>query len=183
MILVFPNVYSMTNNWHDSMTWLRKIIWQKLFQRLPEITVIRPSRTTPYNPMSKGLCERMSKTIINMLEALPKCFKSNRKNHAKYWYLYKIILKENLQILPLSPPPPEYKVNNIEHKIVNKITPMMRAVIKILLLSQLQLLEKKSKKNLHIRHPRSTIISERLMVDRGSNSLVYNAIIFLCICD
>lgn len=139
--------------------------------------------SNPLQPNEQGIVWENEQNNHKYVGSSAKMFKSNRKNHAKYWHLCKIILKENLQILPLSPPPPEYKVNNIEHKIVNKITPMMRTVIKILPLSQLQLLEKKSKENLHIRHPRSTIISERLMVDRGSNSLVYNAIIFLCICD
>ena len=55
----------------------------KLFQRLSEITGIKPSRTTPYHPMGNGLCERMNRTILNMLKTLPKSFKSNWKDHIK----------------------------------------------------------------------------------------------------
>ena len=55
----------------------------KLFQWLSEITDVKPSPTTPHHPMGNGLCERMNRTIINMLKTLPTTFKSNWKNLIK----------------------------------------------------------------------------------------------------
>ena len=55
----------------------------KLFKRLEELTGIKQSRTTPYHPMGNGHCERMNRTIINMLKTLEQKYKSNWKNHIK----------------------------------------------------------------------------------------------------
>ena len=55
----------------------------KLFQRLSEITGVKPFRTTPYHPMGNRLSERLNRTIINILKTLPTTFKSNWKNHIK----------------------------------------------------------------------------------------------------
>ena len=55
----------------------------KNFERLPEITGVKPSQTTPYDPMGNRLCERMNRTVITMLKTLPTTFKFNWKNHIK----------------------------------------------------------------------------------------------------
>ena len=55
----------------------------KLFQWLSEITDVKPSPTTPHHPMGNGLCERMNRTIINILKTLPTTFKANWKNLIK----------------------------------------------------------------------------------------------------
>ena len=46
----------------------------KLFERLSEITVIKPLKTTPYNPMGDRLCKRMNQMLLNMLKTLPEKF-------------------------------------------------------------------------------------------------------------
>ena len=55
----------------------------KLFKRLSEITCNKPSLTTIYHPMGNRLCERMNRTIINVLKTVPATCKSNWKNHIK----------------------------------------------------------------------------------------------------
>ena len=55
----------------------------KLFKRLSQITDVKPSQTTPYHPLGNGLCEKMNRTITNMLKALPATFKTNWKNNIK----------------------------------------------------------------------------------------------------
>ena len=46
----------------------------KLVKRLSEITVIKPSKATPYNPMGDRLCKRMNQMLLNMLKTLPEKF-------------------------------------------------------------------------------------------------------------
>ena len=55
----------------------------KLFKRLEELTGIKRSRTTPYHPMGNGHCERMNRTIINILKTLEQKYKNNWKNNIK----------------------------------------------------------------------------------------------------
>ena len=54
-----------------------------LFKRMYGITGIQKSRTTPYDPMGNGQCERMNRTILNMLKTLPENYKVNWKDHVK----------------------------------------------------------------------------------------------------
>ena len=56
----------------------------KLWKRLQELSGIKPSQTTPYHPMGNGQCERMNRTIINMLKTLNKNQKDNWKEHIKH---------------------------------------------------------------------------------------------------
>ena len=53
----------------------------KVFKQLEELIGIKQSRTTLYHPMGNGHCNRMNKSIINMLKILQEKYKSNRKNH------------------------------------------------------------------------------------------------------
>lgn len=46
-----------------------------LFKHLSETTDVKPSRTTPYHPTGNGLCERMNRTIFNLLRTLSTNFK------------------------------------------------------------------------------------------------------------
>lgn len=59
----------------------------KLWHRLQQLSGIQPSRTTPYHPMGNGQCERMNRTIINMLKTLDKTQKANWKDHIKHLML------------------------------------------------------------------------------------------------
>ena len=55
----------------------------KLFHRLKQHSGIASSRTTPYHPMGNGQCERMNRTIINMMKTLSDKYKSSWKDHVK----------------------------------------------------------------------------------------------------
>ena len=60
----------------------------KLFQRLPEITIIKPSRTAPNHLMANSLCKKINSEVLNMLKSLPIILKSNSKNHKKQKIAY-----------------------------------------------------------------------------------------------
>ena len=49
----------------------------KLWDKLHQLAGIKKSQTTPYHPMGNGQCERINRTIINMLKTLSKVQKSN----------------------------------------------------------------------------------------------------------
>ena len=55
----------------------------KLFKRLSQIAGVKPSRTTSYHPMGNGLCERMNRTLFNMLRTLPTNFEIDWKSHTE----------------------------------------------------------------------------------------------------
>ena len=53
----------------------------ELFAELHRLTGIRSVNTTPYHPMSNGKAERLNRTVINMLKALPEIGKRDWKKH------------------------------------------------------------------------------------------------------
>ena len=52
-----------------------------LFQELHRLAGIKSSTTTPYHPMGNGGVERINRTLINMLKALPEDQKGKWKDH------------------------------------------------------------------------------------------------------
>ena len=55
----------------------------KMWDALHKLTGIRKSNTTPYHPMGNGQCERLNRTILNMLKTLSQEEKANWKDHVK----------------------------------------------------------------------------------------------------
>ena len=53
----------------------------KLFAELHRLTGIRPSNTTPYHPAGDGQVERLNRTVVNMLKALPDKAKKDWKSY------------------------------------------------------------------------------------------------------
>ena len=53
----------------------------KLFAELHRLTGIRPSNTTPYHPAGDGQVERLNRTLVNMLKALPEKAKKDWKSY------------------------------------------------------------------------------------------------------
>ena len=52
-----------------------------LFKHLHRLTGMRSSNTTPYHPMGDGQVERLNRTLINMLKAIPENEKKKWKEH------------------------------------------------------------------------------------------------------
>ena len=52
-----------------------------LFKELHRLTGIKGSNTTPYHPMGDGQCERLNRTLVNMLKTLVAREKSDWKSH------------------------------------------------------------------------------------------------------
>ena len=52
-----------------------------LFKELHRLSGIKASNTTPYHPMGNGQVERMNRSLLNMLKALPEKQKSKWKDH------------------------------------------------------------------------------------------------------
>ena len=62
-----------------------------LFKRLNQLAGIQRSKTTPYHPMGNGLCERMNRTLLNMLKALSEKEKTTWPKHlAKLAFAYNV---------------------------------------------------------------------------------------------
>ena len=55
----------------------------KMWSALHSLSGIDKSKTTPYHPMGNGQCERMNRTLINMLKTLSEKHKSDWKNHLR----------------------------------------------------------------------------------------------------
>ena len=55
----------------------------KLFDKLYDLCGIQKSQTTPYHPMGNGQCERLNRSILNMLKTFTQSEKINWKDHVK----------------------------------------------------------------------------------------------------
>ena len=55
----------------------------KMWSALHSLSGIEKSKTTPYHPMGNGQCERMNRTLINMLKTLSEEHKNDWKSHLK----------------------------------------------------------------------------------------------------
>ena len=56
----------------------------KIWMYLQKLSGIKASKTTPYHPMGNSQCERMIRTLLNMLKTLDKYQKKNWKDHIKH---------------------------------------------------------------------------------------------------
>ena len=52
-----------------------------LFKELHRLAGIKSSNTTPYHPQGDGQCERLNRTLVNMLKTLSEKEKNNWKSH------------------------------------------------------------------------------------------------------
>ena len=72
-----------------------------LFKHLHRLTGIRASNTTPYHPMGDGQVERMNRTLINMLKAIPENEKKNWKDHlSKLLFAYNSTVHKSTSFSP-----------------------------------------------------------------------------------
>ena len=72
-----------------------------LFKQLHELTGIKMSNTTPYHPEGDGQCERLNRTIINMLKSIPENEKRSWKDHlAKLTFAYNATINKTTQFSP-----------------------------------------------------------------------------------
>ena len=55
---------------------------------LHRLTGIRPSNTTPYHPAGDGQVERLNRTVVNMLKALPDRAKDWKSHLPKLAFAY-----------------------------------------------------------------------------------------------
>ena len=62
---------------HDKGGEWNSLLWKELHR----YTGIRATNTTPYNPRCDGMVERLNRTVINMLKAIPENQKKMWKNH------------------------------------------------------------------------------------------------------
>ena len=73
----------------------------QLFQQLHHLTGIKMSNTTPYHPEGDGQCERLNRTVINMLKSIPENEKGNWKDHLpKLMFAYNSTIHKATQFSP-----------------------------------------------------------------------------------
>lgn len=73
----------------------------KMFQQLHHLTGIKASNTTPYHPEGNGQCERLNRTIINMLKSIPEDEKKRWKDHlSKLMFAYNCTINKTTQFSP-----------------------------------------------------------------------------------
>ena len=73
----------------------------KLFKELHRLTGIRASNTTPFHPEGDGMCERMNRTICNMLKSLSEVEKRDWKSHlSKLAFAYNSTVQKSTGFTP-----------------------------------------------------------------------------------
>ena len=73
----------------------------KIIQHLCSLTGIKKLRTTPYHPMSNGLCERFNRTLLGMLRTLTHDRKSDWKSYVpKLVHAYNCTKQDSTQFSP-----------------------------------------------------------------------------------
>ena len=72
-----------------------------MFQDLHRLAGIKSSNTTPYHPEGDGQCERLNRTLINMLKSIPENEKKNWKDHLqKLMFAYNSTINKTTQFSP-----------------------------------------------------------------------------------
>ena len=72
-----------------------------LFKHLHALTGIAKSNTTPYHPQGDGQCERLNRTVINMLKSIPEDEKDNWKTHIpKLMFAYNATINKTTLFSP-----------------------------------------------------------------------------------
>ena len=72
-----------------------------LFKDLHKLSGIKMSNTTPYHPEGDGQCERLNRTIINMLKSIPENEKNNWMAHLpKLMFAYNSTINKTTQFSP-----------------------------------------------------------------------------------
>ena len=73
----------------------------KMFQQLHHLTGIKKSNTSPYHPEGNGQCERLNRTIINMLKSIPEDEKKRWKDHiSNSMFAYNCTINKTTQFSP-----------------------------------------------------------------------------------
>ena len=72
-----------------------------LFKHLHKLAGIKMSNTTPYHPQGDGQCERLNRTVINMLKSIPENEKNNWMAHLpKLMFAYNSTKNKTTQFSP-----------------------------------------------------------------------------------
>ena len=72
-----------------------------LFKELHRLSGIKMSNTTPYHPEGDGQCERVNRTVINMLKSIPENEKSSWMDHLpKLMFAYNSTVNKTTQFSP-----------------------------------------------------------------------------------
>ena len=73
----------------------------ELFMHLHHLSGIRKSTTTPYHPQGNAQCERLNRTVINMLKSLPEEEKADWTKHLpKLMFAYNSTINKTTQFSP-----------------------------------------------------------------------------------